>query len=97
MAIFMHATLTGVTTDQYDALNRELQSMSGDLFAGCLSHACVATGSGLEIYDIWESEEAMNTFTERMMPVAEKQGMIPGPGGGPEIRAVHNYWTPGMA
>ena len=93
MAIFVHATLPGVTTDQYDALNAELQK-TPEIFAGCLSHTCVPGDSGLEIYDLWESEEAMNKFTAAMMPVAERSGMPAGPGGGPTISQVHNYWVP---
>lgn len=93
MAIFMHATLPGVTTDQYDALNAELQK-TPEIFAGCLSHACVPGDSGLEIYDLWESEEAMNKFTAAMMPVAERAGM-PAAGGAPTISPVHNHWVSG--
>ncbi|WP_406403255.1 hypothetical protein OH805_28250 [Streptomyces sp. NBC_00879] len=93
MAIFMHAALPGVTTDQYDALNAQLQALPGDTFAGCLSHTCVATDSGLEIYDLWESQEAMDKFGTVMMPVAEKLG-FPTTGEPPKAQQVHNWWTP---
>ncbi|NUK24219.1 hypothetical protein [Streptomyces lunaelactis] len=96
MAIFMHATLPGITTDQYDTLNSELQALPGDTFAGCLSHVCVPSDSGLEIFDLWESEEAMDKFTTVMMPVAQGLG-FPQTGGPPKIAQVHNHWTPGAA
>lgn len=94
MAIFMKASLPGMTTDQYDALNAELQALPGDTFAGCLSHVCVPTGSGIEVYDLWESQEAMDKFGAVMMPVAEKQG-LPAAGERPAVSEVHRYWVPG--
>ncbi|WP_328909613.1 hypothetical protein OG230_08995 [Streptomyces sp. NBC_00234] len=94
MAIFMKATLPGITTDQYDALNAELQALPGDTFAGCLSHVCVPTDAGLEIYDLWESQEAMDKFGAVIMPVAEKMGMPPSPEP-PAALPVHNHWVPG--
>ncbi|TXS50991.1 hypothetical protein [Streptomyces sp. t39] len=96
MTIFMHATLPGVTPAQYDALNAELRSLPGDTFAGCLSHTCVPSEAGIEIYDVWESEEAMDTFAAVVMPVAEKQGLPAGPER-PRTRQVHNFWIPGAA
>lgn len=94
MTIFMKASLPGVTTDQYDALNAELQSLPGDTFAGCLSHVCVATDSGIEVYDLWESQEAMDKFGAVIMPVAEKQG-LPAASEPPAVSEVHRYWVPG--
>ncbi|MEU4077914.1 hypothetical protein DEJ45_04355 [Streptomyces venezuelae] len=93
MAIFVHAILPGVTTDQYDTLNAKLQE-TPDIFDGCISHACAATDDGLEVFDTWESEQQMNAFAERMMPIAAGLGW-PEPGGAPRVLRVHNYWVPG--
>ncbi|GGT35832.1 hypothetical protein GCM10010271_44880 [Streptomyces kurssanovii] len=95
MAIFMRAVLPDVTTEQYEALNEDLRNQPGDIFAGCLAHVCVPTGTGLEIYDLWESEEAMNKFATSMMPVAERRGMT-AVSGGPQVMPVHRYWFPGQ-
>ncbi|MEU1366077.1 hypothetical protein ABZ454_08075 [Streptomyces sp. NPDC005803] len=94
MAIFMKASLPGMTTDQYEKLNGELQSMPGDTFAGCLAHVCVTTDAGIEVYDLWESQEAMDKFGAVMMPVAEKQG-LPAASERPKVSQVHRYWIPG--
>ncbi|MER5898282.1 hypothetical protein [Streptomyces sp. NPDC001876] len=94
MAVFTKALLPGITVEQYDALNAELQALPGDTFAGCLSHVCVPTDAGLEIYDLWESREAMDRFGALVMPIAEKQGM-PQASGPPAVSPVHNYWVPG--
>ncbi|GAA4837581.1 hypothetical protein [Kitasatospora terrestris] len=92
MAILVKSVLPGITTDQYDALNSRLQALPGDTFAGCISHACVPTGSGLEIYDLWESEEAMRKFTGIVMPIARDMGLPPG--AQPEVHQTHAHWTP---
>ncbi|MFE6039145.1 hypothetical protein [Streptomyces sp. NPDC056452] len=94
MAVFMKAVLPGTTVEQYDALNAELQALPGDTFAGCLSHVCVPTDAGLEIYDLWESQEAMDKFGALIMPIAQKHGM-PSASGPPAVSPVHRYWVPG--
>ncbi|MDV9190307.1 hypothetical protein R6L23_19170 [Streptomyces sp. SR27] len=93
MAIFVHAILPGITTDQYDTLNSRLQE-TPEIFDGCVSHTCVATGDGLEIFDVWESEGQMEAFAERMMPVSAALGW-PSDMDRPEVLKVHNYWVPG--
>ncbi|MFH9726442.1 hypothetical protein ACH4M4_26275 [Streptomyces sp. NPDC017254] len=95
MAIFVHAVMPGVTTDQYDRLNAKLQE-TPDVFDGCLSHACVPSDDGLEVFDLWESEAQMNAFVERMMPLAAGLGW-PVSDGAPRILRVHNHWVPGAA
>ncbi|WP_406064414.1 hypothetical protein OG462_36285 [Streptomyces sp. NBC_01077] len=93
MAIFVHAVLSGITTDQYDALNARLQT-TPDIFDGCVSHTCAQVDGGLEIFDVWETEQQMNAFTERMMPIAADEGW-PVTDAGPRIMTVYNYWVPG--
>ncbi|QNE77976.1 hypothetical protein F0344_28290 [Streptomyces finlayi] len=79
---------------QYDAPNGELQAQSGDTVAGCLSHVCVATGTGLEIYDLGESQEAMDRFGAAVMPVAQRMGLPQSPAP-PASSPVHTYGGPG--
>ncbi|GAA1511278.1 hypothetical protein GCM10009730_14770 [Streptomyces albidochromogenes] len=93
MAIFMQVELAGVTSEQYDELNAKLQSLPGNPFEGCLAHVAVATGSGLQVFDLWESEEALRRFNDVVMPVASEVGMPQG--GEPTTSQVHNYWVPG--
>ncbi|MGW4650372.1 hypothetical protein [Kitasatospora sp. NPDC004289] len=93
MAVLIHAVLPGITAEQYDALNARLQQ-TPEIFAGCLSHVCVATDQGLEIFDLWESEAQMDAFADRMMPVAQELGW-PSGSGRPPVHQVHNYWVPG--
>lgn len=92
MAILMQAELPGVTTAQYDALNAKLQAQPGNPFEGCLAHICVPVGGGLQISDLWESEQAMRKFMEAVMPLAAEANLPQGPE--PKMSQVHNYWVP---
>ncbi|MGW0561266.1 hypothetical protein ACWDZ4_11670 [Streptomyces sp. NPDC003016] len=94
MAISTRAELTGVTTEQHDELHAKLQVLPGNAFEGCLAHVTVPTGSGLRIFDLWESEQAPRRFDETVMPVAAEAG---GPRGGmPQTSQVHDHGVPGM-
>lgn len=92
MTIFMHAAVPRITKDQYDALNAKLQE-TPEIFDGCIAHVCVPSSEGLDIYDVWESEEHMNAFGEKMMPTAAALGW-PTSEGRSEVSTVHNYWIP---
>ncbi|MFJ3204354.1 hypothetical protein [Streptomyces sp. NPDC086989] len=94
MAILMHATVPGITSDQYDVLHAKLLEIPG-IFEGCLSHVCIASAEGLHIYDLWESELHMNVFAEKMMPVAQALGWESA-GDRPEVFPVYNYGFPGV-
>ncbi|NUU22068.1 MAG: hypothetical protein HOV68_11230 [Streptomycetaceae bacterium] len=94
MTILMHIDLP-ITAQQYDALNERLQKQGPEFFAGCLAHVAVADDGGVHVTDIWESTEAMEAFTERMMPFARELG-LPQPEKPPTVSTAHNYWVPGM-
>src|SRR5438132_13919344 len=73
MAILCIQTLPpGVTLDQVQAVTKDL--IAGGPPAGGISHAVIVDGGRIKIYDVWESEEAMNTFTaDRLVPAIAKQ------------------------
>ncbi|MFK8909447.1 hypothetical protein [Streptomyces sp. YS-3] len=89
MAILMQVELPGVTTDQYDALHAKLRDLPGNPFEGCLAHICVQTGGGLQITDLWESEEAMRKFMSIVTPLAAETDLPQGPE--PKVSRVHNH------
>ncbi|WP_030217452.1 hypothetical protein [Streptomyces bikiniensis] len=93
MTLFVHAVVPGVSTEQYDELNAALQRTPG-VFDGCVAHACVSTDDGIEVFDMWETEQQMNAFVEKMTPVAVEHGR-PETGIAPRIMRVHNHWVPG--
>jgi hypothetical protein len=96
MAVLMHVTMPEVSTSQYDDLNSDLQAQGEALFDGLIAHVCLPAGAGVEIVDVWESEEAMQHFFEAMMPIAEKHGLPESPEQ-PKVTEVHNHWIPGKS
>jgi hypothetical protein len=73
MAILCIQTLPpGMTLDQVQAITKD--AIAAGPPAGGISHAVIVDGGQVKIFDVWESEEAMNTFTsERLVPAIQKQ------------------------
>ena len=73
MAILCIQTLPPeVTLDQVQAITKDL--IEGGPPAGAISHVVILDDGQVKIFDVWESEEAMNTFTsERLIPAIAKQ------------------------
>ena len=89
VAMFMH--WPGLAPDQYDALIVRLD-LDANPAAGHVLHLAAVTEDGLEVCDVWQTEQAFHGFLEhRVMPaVAELQIS-----GSPEIRVVplHNLFA----
>ena len=89
VAMFMH--WPGLHSDQYDALIARLD-LDANPAAGHVLHLAAVTEDGLEVCDVWQTEQAFHGFLEhRVMPaVAELQIA-----GAPEIRVVplHNLFA----
>ncbi len=71
------------TPEQYDAVNEKLAAHS-DPPAGLLIHTGGEMEGGMRVIDVWESEEAFNTFREeRLGPavaaVVGEEAMAAGP------------------
>ena len=81
MAILSIQTLPQqVTLDQVLSVTRDISA--GGPPAGGISHAVIIDGGRVKVFDVWESEEAMNTFTsERLIPAIQRQ--MAGMGGDP--------------
>ena len=89
VAMFMH--WPGMTSDQYDAVMARL-GLDANPAAGGVLHVAALTEKGLEVCDVWQTEQAFHGFLEhRLLPVVgalEIQGE-------PEIRLVslHNLYA----
>ncbi len=89
VAMFMH--WPGMTSDQYDALMTRL-GLDANPAAGGVLHLGAIMGDGVDVVDVWQTEQAANAFLEtRMLPVAGELGIT----GEPEIRVVplHNLYA----
>lgn len=89
----------GVTSGQYDQLCRNLNSgqplvaLADFHRAGykIVSHVAGPTpDGGWRVVDVWESEEALERFRQRLMPLLEQVGI---PAVAPQVFPVHNSVT----
>ena len=89
VAMFMH--WPGVTSDEYDSIMSRLE-LDANPAAGEVLHVASLTDDGLEVCEVWQTEQAARGFLERrMLPVALELGV----GGEPEIRfmALRNLYA----
>jgi hypothetical protein len=89
VAMFMH--WPGVTPDQYDAVMARL-GLDASPAAGGVLHVAALTDEGLEVCDVWQTEQAFQSYLEqRLLPVVSELGIS----GEPEIRLVplHNLYA----
>ena len=89
VAMFMH--WPGVTAGQYDSVMARLD-LDTNPAAGGILHLAALTDEGLEVCDVWQTEQAFHGFLEhRFLPVAHELELE----GDPEIRLVplHNLYA----
>lgn len=89
VAMFMH--WPGITGDQYDAVIARLD-LDANPAAGQVLHLAAVTDEGLEVCDVWQTEQAFHGFLEhRLMPVIAELQLT----GEPEVRVVplHNLYA----
>ena len=83
----------GVTPDQYDAVEKAVD-WTGAAPAGGVHHVAWFTDGGLNVVDVWESEDEFNTFAQdRLMPGVAKAGIE----GEPKVdmHDTHRVYAPG--
>lgn len=89
VAMFMH--WPGMTSDQYDSVMARLD-LDANPAAGGVLHIATMTDEGLEVCDVWQTEQAFRGFLEqRFLPVVSALEIE----GEPEIRVVplHNLYA----
>jgi hypothetical protein len=75
MAVAFIMDFAGGTTDDYDAV-LEKMDLGGRLPAGALFHAAGVNENGLQVCDVWESEEVFQQFAEgKIGPITEEVGL----------------------
>jgi heme-degrading monooxygenase HmoA len=87
MAIVMRMEVPGGTVEQYERVNEAL-GIQGDDDApdGLIFHAAGDTPEGFLVVDVWESEEKLGAFFERVGPAFAAAGV---PETEPEIMPLH--------
>jgi hypothetical protein len=87
MSVLIRFAPASLTAAQYDESIRKLEE-SGDFPPDGLDyHVCFGTDGNLRVSEIWDSQEQLDAFGERLMPILSEVGIEPGE---PELMEIHN-------
>lgn len=78
MAIGIYVNPASLTAAQYDDVVGRLDVAGAGKPAGRLYHACFGSGDKLQVFEIWESQQASDKFRETLMPILQEVGLDPG-------------------
>jgi len=87
MALGFYFTPTGFTPEKYDEAIRRLEAAGHGSPAGRTLHIALERDGLVQVFDIWESQEAMEAFGPALMPVLGELGVDPGE---PMVQPVRN-------
>ena len=93
MSILARYTPDKLTTEMYEEVNRRLEEAG--LWPhpdGMVVHVCFGSDPNLRVSEIWNSQEQMGAFAERLMPILSEVGVEYTQE--PEILTVKNVVTP---
>jgi hypothetical protein len=88
MSIVVRFNPTNVTTEKYEESIRKLEAAGEWPPNGLQTHVLFGTEGNLKVSEIWDSQEQLQAFGERLMPILEDIGIEFS--GAPEIFEVHN-------
>ena len=75
------------TTEQYDDTIRRLEEAGDFPPEGLDYHVAFVVDGNLRVSEIWDSQEQLDAFGARLMPVLADVGIDPGE---PELIQIHN-------
>jgi hypothetical protein len=87
MAIGIYFAEGDFPADKYDEALSRLEAAGAGAPQGRTYHVALETDGKINVFDIWESQEAFDAFGATLMPILTELGVNPGaPTGG----RVHN-------
>ncbi len=78
------------TLANYDTVIKQLEAAGLGQPPERLFHVAARKGSGYVVTDVWESQEALDRFSETLGPLLQQAGTPPSE---PQIYPVHNRIT----
>ena len=81
------APTSPTTTEQYDETIRRLEEAGDFPPQGMEYHVCFLSDGNVRVSEIWDSQEQIDAFGERLMPLLAEVGIDPGE---PEVLEIHN-------
>ena len=87
MALGFYFSPDGFTTDLYDEAIKRLEAAGAGAPEGRLNHFALETDGEIQVFDVWESQEAFEAFGATLLPIMADLGADPGQ---PMVAPVHN-------
>ena len=87
MSVVIRFAPPSMSAQQYDEAVRRLDEAGDWPPDGLDYHVCFGTDGNLCVSEIWDSQEQLNAFGERLMPVLSELGIEPGE---PQLLEIHN-------
>jgi len=87
MSVLIRFAPASLTAAQYDESIRKLEETGDFPPDGLDYHVCFGADGNLRVSEIWDSQEQLDAFGERLMPVLSEIGIEPGE---PEVMEIHN-------
>jgi hypothetical protein len=78
MAICVYFNPATLSQEQYDESIRKLKAAGPFPADGMLHHSCFGEGTNLMVFEVWDSQEKMDAFVQRLMPILGEVGIDPG-------------------
>jgi hypothetical protein len=72
MALGIYFPVKGMTAEKFAAVHEQLTAV------GQADPAGFHVGDGIQVFDVWDSQEAFAAFGEHLMPILAQQGIDPG-------------------
>jgi hypothetical protein len=91
MSIVVRFPVSNVTKQQYDSVHTALEQSGDWPPAGCLVHVAFGEEPNIRVSEIWESQEQLQAFGEKLRPKLEAAGIQIA--GEPEIFEALNLET----
>jgi hypothetical protein len=87
VALGFYFTPSGFTPEIYDETLRKLEAAGAGSPPGRIYHVALESGGLIQVFDVWESQEAFEAFGATLLPIMEGGGVDPG---APMVAEVHN-------
>jgi hypothetical protein len=87
MALAFYFAPQSFSTEQYDEAIRRLDAAGAGSPPGRSYHFAFTGGGGVQVFDVWDSQESFDKFGETLIPIMAELGTDPGQ---PQVAEVHN-------
>jgi hypothetical protein len=87
MALGFYFAPESFTPEQYDEAIRRLDAAGAGSPPGRSYHCAFSGEGGINVFDVWDSQESFDKFGETLLPIMAELGTDPGE---PQVAEIHN-------